>query len=74
MKKVQKPRLWLKIIREDQGLNCTQAAELSGITLSAYYKIETGMIASPRVETARKIARGLGFNAERFFEEGGEND
>lgn len=68
MNKKNTPRLWLKHIRESKGYSYTKAVEVSNVTVGVYYKVETGFTHSPRVETARKISEGLGFNVERFFE------
>lgn len=69
MIKEQKPRLWLKDIRITKGLNYAETAKKCDVDVSTYHRIESGQIASPRIGTAMKIAEGLGFNVERFFNE-----
>jgi len=46
-------------------------AEQSGIVQQSYQQIESGKN-RPRIETARRIAKTLGFDWTRFYEDGGE--
>jgi transcriptional regulator with XRE-family HTH domain len=68
MKKQVKPRLWLKKYREQRGIGLIEAADLCGLSKGHYYKIESGQTARPSFETARKIAYGLGFSIQRFYQ------
>ncbi len=66
-------RAWLKEIREKAGLSSYKAAELSGISQSYYFSIETGSRGNPlNVDVAKKIAEALGFDWTRFYEDESE--
>lgn len=60
-------RDWLVTIRKDKGLSQAAVADRVGISTPSYCTIETGKT-NPRVYTAQKIARVLGFRWTRFFE------
>ncbi|PHS20620.1 MAG: hypothetical protein COA86_01345 [Kangiella sp.] len=49
----------IKSKRKELNLNGEQVAELSGLSRSAYQKIESGK-SSPKLETVRSICRTLG--------------
>ncbi len=63
-------RNWLKNIRESKGYSTYKAAELSGISQSYYFAIESGERGNPlNVDVAKKIARALDFPWTKFYEE-----
>jgi putative transcriptional regulator len=59
-------RSWLVKYRGNKTQE--EAAKLSKISRSAYSNIESGN-RDPSVQTAKKIAQGLGFEWKIFFEE-----
>lgn len=61
-------RDWLRSIRKIKGLSEKQAASMCGISQPMYHFIETGE-KNPSVNTARAIARALGFDWVLFFPE-----
>ena len=64
-----KPFLWLKHARERKGLSTYEAASLSCLSQSHYFMIESGQRnASPK--TAKKIAKILGVDWTKFFDDG----
>lgn len=64
----KKRRQWLSDLRLKQGLSTYQAAEKVGLSQSYYVQIETGMKGHMLpVETAMKIADGLGFDWKLFY-------
>lgn len=66
-------RDWLKAIRLSKGLSTYQVAELAGIGQSYYWAIEAGERGNPlKVPVAQAIARALGFDWTRFYEDGGD--
>ena len=62
-------RLWLKKIREDACTTRQALAAKVDVSDQYIYYLETGA-RSPHVETAKKIAAVLGFDWQRFFEDG----
>lgn len=56
----------LRRIREANGLNQTQAADLAGISRPAYRNIENGD-STPKVSTLQNIANGLGVKLQDLF-------
>lgn len=64
-------RLWLKVARVKANLLGKDVAQAAGISQGEYSSIETGK-RNPSVKTAKAIAETLGFNWQRFFEEGGK--
>lgn len=60
------PREWLTAIRDKKGWTHQTAADKSDIERSFYTQIETGA-RNPSVETAKKIAKAMGFNWTKFF-------
>lgn len=61
-------RLWLKEIRNKEGLSTYKVAELSGISQSYYASIETGQRGKPlNVDVAKKIAEALHFDWTWFY-------
>ena len=61
-------REWLISIRKKKGYTIREAGLASGVSKSYYEKIERGERNVP-VNTAKKIAKALGFSWEKFFEE-----
>lgn len=61
-------RKWLKEIRLKQDKTQSDVADMSGIDVTMYNKIELGN-RDPSVETAQAIANVLGFPWTRFFEQ-----
>lgn len=65
-----KKRTWLYDIRKAAGLTTYLAAERCGISQSYYFSIESGQRGDKLpVETAMKIATGLGFDWKLFYED-----
>jgi len=64
-------REWLVRIREERKMSQGDVAEQSGIVQQSYQQIESGKN-RPRIETARRIAKTLGFDWTRFYEDSGE--
>ena len=63
-------RDWLKELRLKAGYTQAQAAEAAGITKQLYNYIENGKRSEPtKCDTEKKIAKALGFDWTRFFEE-----
>ena len=60
-------RNWLIEYRQKKGLSQEKIAELIGITQQAYSQYEIGGL-RPSVETAKKIAKILGFKWTRFYQ------
>ena len=61
-------REWLTIIRKQQKLSQYDMADLTGLSQSYYAAIETGQRGKPlAVPVAKKIARVLGFDWQRFY-------
>lgn len=61
-------RYWLKEMRiKSNSLTQKQLANMVGISRTMITEIENGK-ANPSVEVAKKIARVLGFNWARFYE------
>lgn len=60
-------RKWLKEIRLNKNMTQSDVADMSGIDVTMYNKIELGN-RDPSVETAQAIANVLGFPWTRFFE------
>jgi len=66
-------RGWLKKIRETAGLSQSQVAEKAGITQNYYSYIESGQRGEKLpIQTAKKIAKALNFDWQKFYEEGDE--
>lgn len=64
-------REWLRQIRKQNKLTQNQVAKRAGISGNYYSCIETGERGKPLpVGTAKKIAESLGFNWQRFYEDG----
>lgn len=60
-------RKWLKEIRLNKNMTQSDVADMSGIDVTMYNKIELGN-RDPSVETAQAIANVLGFPWTRFYE------
>ena len=63
-------RYWLENIRKKHGMTHEEVAKISGIHRQYYSMIEAGE-RRPSVDTAKSIARALGFHWPSFFEEEG---
>lgn len=61
-------RNWLVVLREQNNLTQIQVAETAEVTRQTISAIENGS-ANPSVETAKSIAKILGFPWTDFFEE-----
>ena len=59
-------RVWLKDKRSKLGKTQGEVAEAVGVTRPAYTMIESGY-RHPSVETAKKIAKVMGFDWTIFF-------
>lgn len=57
---------WLAEYRKKAGMTQKQAAERSGISQSAYCKIENG-ITSPMIDTTYHISEALGFDINEWL-------
>jgi len=55
-------------MRIQQGLYQSQVAKMAGITAQSFSYIELSE-RRPSVDVAKKIAKALGFNWTRFFED-----
>lgn len=63
-------REWLKEIREKKGLSQYQVAQQAKLSQSYYAGIETGDRGHKLpVKTAKKIAKVLGFDWTKFYED-----
>lgn len=60
-------RKWLFYIRKDKGFTMSEVARASNISESYYSMIESGNRDVP-VNTAKKIAKALGFDWTLFYE------
>jgi len=54
----------IKKYREKLGISQDKLSKLSGVTLHTLTKIETGATPDPRIETLKKIAKGLGVGVD----------
>ena len=61
-------RSWLVAIREEHGFSQKEVSKRVGISQPSYCNIEKGE-RRPSVETAKAIAKVLGFQWERFYED-----
>lgn len=52
----------LKQIRQERRLGLNQLAMLSGVSASQISRIENGKMATPKVNTIKKLAKGLKYN------------
>jgi transcriptional regulator with XRE-family HTH domain len=50
----------IKKYRDKLGISQDKLSKLAGVTLHTLTKIETGSTPDPRIETLKKIAKGLG--------------
>lgn len=57
----------LKLLREEKNFTSSQVAKLSKISISLYSMIENQK-RKPSVNTAKKIAKVLGFKWTNFFD------
>ena len=63
-------RDWLKDLRIKAGYNQPQVAKMAVITTQMYSFIENGKRSEPtKCDTEKKIAKALGFDWTRFFED-----
>lgn len=62
-------RAWLKELRKSKSFSMKDVASRANISESYYCLIEAGDRGCP-VPTAKKIAEVLGFDWQRFYEEG----
>ena len=63
-------RDWLRALREQKGISQAQIANAVGITQQMYSYIESGDRCDPsKCDTEKKIAKALGFEWTRFFED-----
>ena len=60
-------REWLKKIREDSNRTQREIASAASISQSYYEKIESGDRGVP-VSTAKRIAKALGFEWQKFYQ------
>lgn len=64
-------RDWLRELRHKRGLTQEEVAERAGIARTYYVQLETGSgCKSLSPDTAMRVAKVLGFEWPRFFEEG----
>lgn len=68
-----KKRVWLAALRKEKEMTQSQVAKEAGISQSCYGGIESGS-RNGKLPTLVKIARVLGFNVERFYDEDEKNE
>ncbi len=56
----------IKSLRSSRGLSVEQAAVSSGLTVSMWYKVESGD-RKPSVQTLEKVADALGYSIRDLF-------
>lgn len=54
----------IKKYRDKLGISQDKLSKLAGVTLHTLTKIETGATPDPRIETLKKIAKGLKVNVD----------
>lgn len=57
----------IKQLRKQKGLTQKALAKLSSVSYSTLTKIETGVIASPRLEQLQKIAKALDVTVDNLI-------
>lgn len=62
-------RKWLAAARALKGMTQEQVAQESGISVLSYNYLETGRTKEPTVYTAKAVAKTLGFDWLKFYEE-----
>ncbi len=58
----------IKKYREKLGISQDKLSKLAGVTLHTLTKIETGATPDPRIETLKKIAKGLNVKVDNLIE------
>ena len=66
-------RGWLRAKRAAIGMTQSSLAQASGVSEQYIYYIEAGE-RRPSVEVAKKIAKTLGFDWQRFYEDEAQED
>lgn len=61
-------RMWLIMARVGEGKSQREVAKECGISAPTYGEYEAGTL-TPKVENARKVAKVLGFDWNKFYEE-----
>lgn len=59
----------IKKYRDKLGISQDKLSKLAGVTLHTLTKIETGATPDPRIETLKKIARGLDVSVDNLIKE-----
>lgn len=59
----------IKKYRDKLGISQDKLSKLAGVTLHTLTKIETGATPDPRIETLKKIARGLDVSVNNLIKE-----
>ncbi len=54
----------IKKYRDKLGVSQDKLSKLTGVTLHTLTKIETGATSDPRIETLKKIAKGLNVSVD----------
>ncbi|MBU0636953.1 helix-turn-helix domain-containing protein [Patescibacteria group bacterium] len=54
----------IKKYRDKLGVSQDKLSKLAGVTLHTLTKIETGVTTDPRIETLKKIAKGLNVSVD----------
>jgi len=54
----------IKKFRDKLGISQDKLSKLAGVTLHTLTKIEIGATPDPRIETLKKIAKGLGVSVD----------
>lgn len=57
----------IKKCRDKLGISQDKLSKLAGVTLHTLTKIETGATPDPRIETLKKIAKGLGVSVDELI-------
>lgn len=59
----------IKKYRDKLGVSQDKLSKLAGVTLHTLTKIESGATSDPRIETVRKIAKGLSVGVDDLLKQ-----
>jgi len=66
--------LRLKKIREKLGISQAEMARRMAVARNVYWRIERGLVPSPRLNTVEDLCAALGVTLSEFFEEEDVNE